>query len=132
LCGPADVIAEARAHRARLGGGMRQAGVIAAAGIVALETMVDRLTDDHARARTLAEALAERWPRSVEPNQVTTNIVCVRADAVPEKFIARLGDLGVRAGTIDARTIRFVTHKDVDDAAIDRVIATFDTIRAEA
>jgi threonine aldolase len=132
LCGPADVIAEARAHRGRLGGGMRQAGVIAAAGIVALETMVDRLADDHARARTLADALAQRWPRSVDPSTVKTNIVCVRADAVPEKFIARLGDLGVRAGTIDARTIRLVTHKDVDDAAIDRAIAALDAIHAEA
>src|SRR6185369_16459928 len=54
LCGPADVIAEARAFRSRWGGGMRQAGVIAAAGIVALETMVERLNDDHGRARHLA------------------------------------------------------------------------------
>ena len=69
LCGPADVIAGARVERARLGGGMRQAGVIAAAGIVALETMVERLADDHARARRLADALAERWPGSVDPER---------------------------------------------------------------
>jgi threonine aldolase len=131
LCGPADVIAAARAHRARLGGGMRQAGVIAAAGIVALETMVDRLADDHARARRLAEALAERWPRSVDPLDVLTNIVCCRAEALPKDFLGRLDDLGVRAGTIDARTVRLVTHNDVDDAAIERVIDVFDMIRAD-
>ena len=67
LCGPADVIADARVQRRKLGGGMRQAGVIAAAGIVALETMVQRLADDHARARAIAEKLAERWPGSVDP-----------------------------------------------------------------
>jgi threonine aldolase len=62
LCGPADLIARARALRHRLGGGMRQAGILAAAGIVALETMVDRLAEDHRRARHLADALAERFP----------------------------------------------------------------------
>ena len=67
LCGPADVIVEARVQRRKLGGGMRQAGVIAAAGIVALETMVERLADDHRRARVLADVLADRWPGSVDP-----------------------------------------------------------------
>ena len=67
LCGPRALITEAREQRARLGGGMRQAGVIAAAGVVALETMVERLADDHARARTLADVLAERVPRLRRP-----------------------------------------------------------------
>jgi threonine aldolase len=129
LCGPADVIAEARLNRRRLGGGMRQAGVIAAAGIVALETMVDRLADDHARARRLADALAERWPGSVDPETVRTNIVCARLDRLPEKFIDRLAAAGVRAGTIDPRTVRLVTHKDVDDEGIARTIAAFDDLR---
>src|SRR4029077_14836447 len=62
LAGPLDVMAAARTERSRLGGGMRQAGVIAAAGLVALRTMVERLADDHRRARRLAEAVAERWP----------------------------------------------------------------------
>src|SRR5207248_3718672 len=62
LAGPADVIAAARDERAVLGGQMRQAGVLAAAGRVALATMVERLADDHRRARTLAEAVAEQWP----------------------------------------------------------------------
>ena len=129
LCGPDDVIAEARLNRRRLGGGMRQAGVIAAAGIVALETMVDRLVDDHARARRLADALAERWPGSVDPETVRTNIVCARLERLPDKFIDRMAAAGVRAGTIDPRTVRLVTHKDVDDDGIARTIAAFDDLR---
>jgi threonine aldolase len=130
LCGPAEVIAEARAHRARMGGGMRQAGIIAAAGIVALETMVERLADDHARAAQLASALAERWPGSVDPTTIRTNIVCADARTLPADFVARLDAQGVRSGTIDPRTVRFVTHKDVDDAAIARAINAFDEVRA--
>jgi len=129
LCGSVDVIAEARLQRRRLGGGMRQAGVIAAAGIVALETMVDRLVDDHARARRLADALAERWPGSVDPETVRTNIVCARLERLPDKFIDRMAAAGVRAGTIDPRTVRLVTHKDVDDDGIARTIAAFDDLR---
>lgn len=129
LCGAADVIAEARVQRRRLGGGMRQAGVIAAAGIVALETMVERLVDDHARAHTLAEALARRWPGSVDPATIRTNIVCARLDALPDHFVGRLAATGVRVGTIDPRTVRFVTHKDVDDDDITRTIAALDDLR---
>jgi threonine aldolase len=128
LCGAADVIAEARVQRRKLGGGMRQAGVIAAAGIVALETMVERLADDHARARVLADALAARWPGSVDPTAVRTNIVCARLEVLPGGFIARLDGLGVRCGTIDPRTVRFVTHKDVDDGDIKRVVEAFDEL----
>src|SRR2546423_14190357 len=73
--GPADVMAAARAERQRLGGGMRQAGVIAAAGLVALRTMVERLVDDHRRARRFAEAGAERWPGAgLGPNRGPTHM----------------------------------------------------------
>jgi threonine aldolase len=123
LAGSADLIAAARLERARLGGGMRQAGVIAAAGIVALTEMVGRLAEDHARARRLAEALAERFPGSVEPERVPTNIVCARAEALPASFLDDLAADGVRAGTIDQATVRLVTHKDVDDADLDRALA---------
>jgi threonine aldolase len=68
LAGPADLMAAARTARKRLGGGMRQAGVLAAAGLVALER-IDRLAEDHARARRLAEAAAQRWPGSVAPRR---------------------------------------------------------------
>jgi threonine aldolase len=130
LCGAADVIAEARRQRRRLGGGMRQAGVIAAAGIVALETMVERLADDHARARRLADAIADRWPGSVDPATVRTNIVCARLERLPDDFIARLGALGVRTGTIDPRTVRLVTHKDIDDDDVAAVVKALDQLAA--
>jgi threonine aldolase len=130
LCGPADVVARARVQRSRWGGGMRQAGIIAAAGIVALETMVDRLADDHERARRLAGALAERWPGSVDARAIRTNIVCADLPKLPELFVASLAALGIRVGTIDPRTVRFVTHKDVDDDAIATTIEAFDRIAA--
>jgi threonine aldolase len=115
LCGARAVIDRARVERRRLGGGMRQAGVLAAAGVVALETMVERLADDHARAQALAETLAECFPGSVDPHEVETNIVCAHAAALPHGFIDRLAAQGVLAGTIDPDTVRFVTHCDVDD-----------------
>jgi threonine aldolase len=122
LAGSADVVAAAREERARLGGGMRQAGIIAAAGILALSEMVDRLADDHARARRLAEALAERFPGSVDPAAVRTNIVCAATAALPASFLDDLAAAGVRAGTIDQMTARLVTHKDVDDADLERAL----------
>src|SRR5262249_2944611 len=125
LCGPRDVIREAREHRQRLGGAMRQAGVIAAAGLVALGTVTDRLADDHRPARRLAEAVAERWPGSVAPDTVETNMVCPAADRLPSDLLDRLDGEGIRAGTIDTRTVRFATHKDVDDADIERVLKAF-------
>jgi len=130
LCGSRDIMRAARSERSRLGGGMRQAGVIAAAGIVALETMVDRLADDHRRARQLADALADRFPKSVDPTEVVTNIVCCDATMLPPDALDRLLARGVRAGTIDQSTIRFCTHKDIDDSDIKRVIAALDELAA--
>jgi threonine aldolase len=124
LCGSRDLIREAREHRQRLGGAMRQAGVIAAAGLVALDTMIERLADDHRRARRLAEAVAERWPGSVAPDAVETNMVCAIADRLPSDLLDRLDADGIRAGTIDTRTVRFATHKDIDDADVERVLKT--------
>ena len=121
LCGTRDAIAEARVDRSRLGGGMRQAGVIAAAGVVALETMVERLADDHARARDGSPSCSPiAFPGSVDPADVETNIVCARASraAAGDRSTTSPRD-GVRAGTIDPDTVRFVTHKDVDDAGLD-------------
>src|SRR6478735_8315787 len=128
LCGVRDHIDAARTHRARLGGQMRQAGVIAAAGIVALETMVERLADDHQRARRLADVLADRFDGCLDPETVETNIVCVSLDRLPDKIVERLDERGVAAGTIDARTVRFVTHKDVDDDGLRHAIDAIDEI----
>jgi threonine aldolase len=122
LCGGRLLIESAREERARFGGGMRQAGVIAAAGIVALETMVERLADDHDRARRLAGVLAELYPGSVEPDRVETNIVCASAGALPDRFVDLLAASGVLVGTIDVETVRFVTHRGVDDDGLERAV----------
>jgi threonine aldolase len=120
LAGPADVIAAARGERQRLGGGMRQAGIIAAAGLVALRTMIDRLADDHARARRLAEAVAERWPAAgVDPARIQTNVVTWHHPAA-EALLDHLRAEGVLAGTIAPGVVRLVTHCDVDDDGIER------------
>jgi threonine aldolase len=120
LAGPVDVIDAARAERKRLGGGMRQAGVIAAAGLVALETMVDRLADDHVRARRLAEGVAERWPGcGLDPSRVLTNVV-VWEHPDPAAVVGHLRGEGVLAGTIAPGVLRLVTHVDVDDDGVER------------
>jgi threonine aldolase len=122
LAGPADVIARARTERQRLGGGMRQAGVIAAAGLIALHDMVERLAEDHGRARVLADAVAERWPGSCDAPSVTTNIVNFTHDE-PDALLAHLTSDGVRAGTIAPGVVRFVTHRDIDDDDVVRAVA---------
>ena len=120
LAGPADVMGAARAERQRLGGGMRQAGVIAAAGLVALRTMVERLADDHRRARRLAEAVAERWPAAgFDPERVQTNCVTFRHDDVAG-LLEHLRTEGVLAGAIAPGVVRLVTHHDVDDDGVER------------
>jgi threonine aldolase len=123
LAGPADLIGRARVERKRLGGGMRQVGIVAAAGLVALDTMVDRLADDHARARTLAEAVAEHWPDSgCVPKEVETNVVLFRHPD-PAGLLNALAADGVWAVTLGPETVRLVTHCDVGDAAIARAVA---------
>jgi threonine aldolase len=121
LAGPDDVIAEGRLARKRLGGGMRQAGVLAAPGLVALRDMTGRLGEDHVRAARLAEAVAQRWPGSLEPERVRTNIVTF-THAQSDKLLAHLEGNGVLAHAIAPGTVRFVTHRDVDDAGVARAI----------
>jgi threonine aldolase len=122
LAGAEDVIAQGRLERKRLGGGMRQAGVVAAPGLLALRDMVARLPEDHARAHRLAEAVATRWPDcGLDPTSVRTNIVTF-VHTESEKLLAHLADHGVLAGTIAADTVRLVTHHDIDDAGIERAL----------
>ena len=122
LAGDAAAMAEARDHRQRLGGGMRQAGIIAAAGIVAMRDMVDRLADDHRRATAIADAVTERWPDAAPERRgaVGTNIVTFPHDA-PDTLLAYLAAEGVRGGTIAPGIVRLVTHHDVDDDDLERV-----------
>jgi threonine aldolase len=123
LAGAEEVMAAARLARKRLGGGMRQAGVLAAPGLLALQEMVDRLHEDHARAVRLADAVADRWPESgFVPATVRTNIVAF-AHPAPEKLLTHLEGHGVLAHAIAPETVRFVTHRDVDDAGVVRAIA---------
>ncbi len=128
LCGSADFIAGARDDRHRIGGGWRQAGIVAAAGIVALETMVERLADDHERAHTFASALAKRWPGALDPAAVRTNIVCGDQRELPGGIVARLAEHGVLCGTIDPTTVRWIFHHDVDDAGLEHAIAALDLL----
>ncbi len=120
LAGPAALMEEAVLHRKRLGGAMRQAGVIAAAGLVAMRTGFDRLAEDHARAMRLAGAVADRWPQLAgEVERVDTNIV-VFSPPHPEGLLAHLRAESVLAGTIAPGVVRLVTHADVDDVGIER------------
>ena len=117
ICGDEDFINGARRNRKILGGGMRQAGIIAAAGIVALEQMVDRLAEDHANARRLAEGLAEIPGLAINPARVQTNIVIFELTnerLTPAEFAARLGERGVKLLAIEGRRLRAVTHYGIE------------------
>ena len=81
--------------------------------------------------RGRATALADRFEGSVDPETVETNIVCVPLDRLPDKIVERLDEHGVAIGTIDARTARFVTHKDVDDEGLQRAIRAIDAVAAQ-
>jgi threonine aldolase len=121
LAGPRDLVAAARVERKRLGGGMRQVGILAAAGLVALGR-IDRLAEDHARARVLAEAAAARWPGSIDLGSVHTNIVRFTVGD-PAAVLRHLADQGVLAVPGSATVVRLVTHADVDDADVERTVA---------
>lgn len=120
LAGPAEVISRARSERKRLGGAMRQVGILAAAGLVALDR-IDRLADDHARAQALAQAAVDRWPGSVDAALVQTNIVRIEVPD-PEVLLSHLAAQHVLAGPGSATTVRLVTHADLDDDDIRRAV----------
>ncbi|MGH2349391.1 MAG: GntG family PLP-dependent aldolase [bacterium] len=126
LLGGEEFISRARRFRKMVGGGMRQAGVIAAAGIVALRTMVDRLAEDHAHARRLAEGIAAIPGLSVQADLVRTNIVYFGVlPAVPvAEFLRRLAGDGVLVLQTAPGTIRAVTHRHISAHDIDRALAS--------
>ena len=121
LCGDAAFIERARKVRKMLGGGMRQAGVLAAAGLLALETMVDRLADDHRNARRLAAGLAELG-FGLDPATVQSNIIALPVDDA-YAWRDRLAEAGVLASVLSAHTGRLVTHNDIPEAAIEEALA---------
>jgi threonine aldolase len=116
MVGSAAAIAEARVRRKRMGGGMRQVGILAAAGLYALDRHVDRLADDHAHARLLAEACG------LDPDTVDTNIVVVPRDDAAD-FVAGARAGGVLVAPVGPRAVRLVTHLDVDREQVDRAAA---------
>lgn len=121
LCGPKPLIAKARRWRKVLGGGMRQAGVLAAAGIYALNQHIDRLAEDHANAARLAQGLTDLPGVSVDPWSAQTNMVFIRVPAERAAvFKTRLAEQGILIGA--GPSVRLVTHLDVNQSDIDQVI----------
>ncbi|HKB17032.1 MAG TPA: beta-eliminating lyase-related protein, partial [Planctomycetota bacterium] len=132
LCGPADFVAEARRVRKAMGGGWRQAGYLAAAGIVALDRMVERLAEDHALARSLAAGFARLPGLEVDPKGAETNVVFlrVRHPMGPDRFLRELEERGVRANAYTLDVVRFVTHRDVGPEDAERALrAAEETLR---
>ena len=122
VVGSTGFVARARRFRKLHGGGMRQVGILAAACLVALDTMIDRLPEDHANARRLAEGIAALRPEAVDPSVVETNIVMVRTAALgypPEEFAEAMAARGIRFFTFGPGTVRMVTHKDVSSEGIE-------------
>jgi threonine aldolase len=119
FCGTAETVEQARRWRKRLGGAMRQTGVLAAAGLIALDTMVDRLAEDHANARTLAEGLAELPGVSCDLSRVQTNLVYFDlAKPTGAEFQEECRSRGLLCEATDRRRVRFVTHVGISAADI--------------
>jgi len=126
VAGTAEMVKRIRRFRKMFGGGMRQAGIVAAAAIYALDHNVERLAEDHANARRLAQAIAEMPGLSIDPNEVVTNILYFDVDpaiGTAAQFRDRLRAEGVWVNATGPQRIRAVTHLDVDTADIDRAIA---------
>jgi threonine aldolase len=137
LCSTAERIAEAREIRRQLGGAMRQVGVLAAAGLVALREGPKRLAEDHETARRLAAALAELRGVELDLAAVETNIGILRvrprsaAEARPAvRFVRELAAAGVKMSALDDERVRFVTHRDAPPAAVERAIAAVRSLAA--
>ena len=131
LCGDEAFIARARRVRKSLGGGMRQAGVIAAAGIVALDEMVDRLAEDHANAKTLAIGLANIPGLKIDPERIKTNIVYFRVSKPgldAQALVARLRENGVRVLPTAADQMRAVLNYHVDAKDVERALTVFSRV----
>jgi threonine aldolase len=128
VAGAADFIARVRRARKRLGGGMRQAGILAAAGLIAFNEMPEVLSDDHRRAKRLAAGCQEIG-FALNPDEVRTNIV-LAPDAAPEKISAALKAEGVLANKFGAGALRFVTHYGITDADVDYTLSALKKIKA--
>ena len=132
LCGSQPFIARARRLRKMLGGGMRQAGILAAAGIIALEQMVDRLAEDHARAKNMADGLRQLPGLMLAPGSPATNMVFLSLAAdvkcTTDELIHRLKACGVLIGATGERQYRLVTHYWIDDAGVQKTLEAFRSV----
>lgn len=132
LCGPKPFIRKARRIRKQLGGGMRQAGILAAAGIVALQEMTDHLKDDHRRARKISQGLGQMQGISLKYQTPPSNMIFFNLDEQTtqsdEIFISRLKENGILIGRIGARQFRIVTHYWIDDQAVEKAISVIKSI----
>jgi threonine aldolase len=130
LCGSTDFIHRARRFRKMLGGGMRQAGIIAAAGIVALETMVERLAEDHANAQRLAHGLANIKGIEMAEGKIATNIVVfgLSTEYSVDEFIRGLEDVRVKIVVLGSNMMRAVSHRMVSSSDIDEALARIETV----
>jgi len=131
ICGSKEFIAEARRNRKILGGGMRQCGIIAAAGITALDEMVDRIADDHANAQRLAQGIARIPGLSIEPEKVQTNIVyfdIVSRQIKAEELLDQLGNKGIKILKLGLFRFRAVTHYGINSEDIDFTLTTLGEI----
>lgn len=129
FAGSSELVQRARIERKRLGGAMRQAGFLAAAGLVALETMVDRLSEDHRRARRLADLFAGAFPEAgYDPSSCRTNIVAFNHPQA-RQIVEELSALGVHGGTVAPRRVRFVTHVGVTDDDVQYVADVLEKFR---
>jgi threonine aldolase len=133
LAGPADLIRKGRLYRKRLGGGMRQVGVLAAAGLIALEETPKRLFDDHCNAKFLAEGFSRVRGVAVDPARVATNIVVFdvsETGVASAEISARLKQAGVLINGINPRQMRAVTHYDVTREDCSQALQTLSTVLA--
>jgi threonine aldolase len=124
LCGPAAVITSARRWRKAVGGGWREAGVLAAAGVYALDNMRERLADDHANARTLAEGLAELPGIAIDLSRVETNLVVFDLTSMSSAaFLAECRSRGLLGGSPLPGRIRFVSHYGIEHTDIQQALS---------
>ena len=130
LCGSHDLVGRARKYRKMLGGGMRQVGILAAAGIVALETMIDRLAEDHANARRLFQGLASIKEIKLTQEMIPTNIVIfeLSAQISAKSFMQELNRAGVKINSVGGNRFRAVTHRMVTSADIDEAVTRIDAV----
>ena len=128
VCGDKETILEVRRNRKMLGGGLRQAGIIAAPGIIALDTMIDRMDEDHQNAKLLAQGIAEIDGLKIDPDMINTNIVIMEVLTKPIiDFISNLKEKGLLVSHADTNRARLVTHYGIESSDIKKTLEIIDS-----